>query len=563
MSFFKDKIRKTISFFSPSQLAVIIFAIYFFIGSMIFQDYGISLDESVERHTSIVNYVYVMGYVLRGSEHESVRSIGYHTHPLYTLRDRHYGTFLQGITVAIEHLNNFEMTNRNIFLMRHYFTFINWFVGGVFLFLILKRRFPNSYIPIIGIFFFIINPRFFGGSFYNIKDILFVAWCFIACYFTLRWLEDQQGKKFLLASAFTIAVASNTRILGVAILLLAGGLVFLRDFSEKNNFEGVKQWLRLAIANFIFFVLITPFTWTNPIRNTLSMFFYFYSFTTWGGSHFFMGEMISRHVPWYYIPVWMGITLPILYIILFVIGITAFIYLIVHFFKQQIKSLIKTRVLEPLRNSSLHLYDVFFGTMFIFTLGGYIGLGISMYEGWRHAFILILPFLYITVYGLYKIYSFIKGKKYFLRVILALVVLASFVHTGTWMIRNHPYQYVFFNVIARPFAEENFALDYWNVSFHDLAVYLYERSNKQIIYLYAGINPFLPLILTEDQNLRIRMTGWENADYVLQCSRLAYDRRVIGPGPDFVQIHAITVDGMQIARLFQRVRPSMPVYQYE
>jgi len=536
------------SFFSPTRVAVLVLAIYLLFGLLIFQDYGMSYDENLERKSSISNFVFVMGDRMLSSDSETVRNIALNAPPLETYRDRYYGTALQTIPLLVEYINYFEMPSREVFLVRHLFVFLNYYIAGIFFYLILRRRFGNTWIPVIGLFFYILYPRFFGESFYNIKDILFYAWIIISAYFILRWLEDFRFTHLLL-SAITIAIATNTRILGLSLLLLACvfSLIINLVIKKERIPRTLLMTFLLPVLFFIFYTIITPIMWQNPFRTFPAIFVHFISFSPWNGTHFYLGEMITKEVPWHYLPVWMGVTIPLLYIVMFFIGVGALCY--------GINIWIKRRIDRPA------LYDIFFASQFFCTLLGFILLRISMYEGWRHAYILFVPFLYIAVFGFYKTSTYLrhnlKAKNtndklknkpipwYGLIYITAFCLLSQLV----WIVINHPYQYVYFNLIGRQIAEKNFTLDYWEISHLDLILYVLANDDRSGIIIKA--NWFHGLLLSENERARVIFTNEKDeADYIVQHTRIPYIDRI--PPPGFEEVASITVDGIKISILYKR-----------
>jgi len=352
-----------------------------------------------------------------------------------TYQDRFYGVALQVIPYLIEYLFNFERPSRNVLMLCNFFVFINYFVAGIFFYLILLRRFGNTIISLLGILLYILYPRFFGESFYNIKDILFFSWYIISVYFTLRWLEDELRNTFLLPAAATLAIATNTRILGISVLLLALVFAVAIGVRKKLAFEQIfKKISMLTVLTFVCYVIITPFVWENPLKNTIDIFLHFLHFQPWNGLHFYMGEMITKEVPWHYLLVWMGLTIPLFYIAIFLIGIA---------------------------RKPVHLFDVFFVALFGCTLLGFIGLRINMYEGWHHAYCIYASFLYIAFLGLERSFAFFCNKRAMLRRGFTCFVAANMAWLFAWNVANHPYQYVYFNIVGQQFAEKNFTLDYW------------------------------------------------------------------------------------------------------
>lgn len=542
---------------TPKKIAVLVFAIYLVAGLLVFADYGMSWDEQIERSLGFVNYVHVMGDLMRDSDSEIVRGIANNTPELTTYSNRAYGAASQTIPVLVEHLFKFGISQRNAYLMRHLFVFLNYYLAGIFFYLMLFRRFGNTYIPLLGALFYILYPRFFGESFYNIKDILYFSWTVIAAYFVLRWLESDK-LKYLLPAAATLAIAINVRILAVSILLLA--LAF-------SVIDGIKRRLplwttawksaKIVIFTFAFYVAVTPYLWSNPFGNIVSIFSSFIDFA-WNNLHFYLGEMITRHVPWHYIPVWMSVSVPLLYIALFFAG-TAFIVAgLIAFVRQFIRNrqnangqIVETGTQEKsVPMASLHMYDLFFAAMFFCTLLGFIVFKISMYNGWRHAYGIFLPFLYVAVYGMERVYSFLCGKQAIVRRAFLLFVAVCLGAQLGWIAINHPYQYVYFNVLGRQIAEKNFDIDYWLVSHYDIIKQALADAGDSQITIYNPHGVVSPM-LTDEEKSRVFLTEIDYADYYVMDSKGPNIGKKAPEG--FEEVMEITVDDFRISSLYKRI----------
>jgi hypothetical protein len=526
----KKPTRNSFANFTANRAAILIFSLYFVIGLVIVKDYGIGIDEVTEHGTSIINYNYVMGKGMLASKSERVKNTVSNYRNLMEYKDRFYGTALQQVPVLIEHLYNFELSSQDIFLIRHAFTFLNYFTACIFFYLILRRRFGNTFIPLLGILLYILYPRLFGESFYNIKDILFFSWYVISVYFALRWLEDERNS-WILPTAATLAIATNTRILGISVLLLACVFAIAIGIRKKLSFgQAIQKPLMLMVLTFACYIVITPFTWENPLKNTIDIFFHFMDYP-WNGTHLYMGEMITREVPWHYIPVWMGLTVPLFYIAMFFVGMV---------------------------RKHVHLFDVFFIALFFCTLLGFIGLHISMYSGWRHAYSIYASFLYVAVIGLEHSFVFFKNKHIMLRRGFVCVVAACMVYLFAWIAVNHPHQYAYFNIIGKQFAEKNFILDEADVSFTALIRQVLAKDKRPKIHIATGSFGVFSkaAIFTDAEQKRIVLSSYDaedvaKADYYIQDTRRPYKNRTAPPG--FTRQSAITVDGMEISILYRRI----------
>jgi hypothetical protein len=63
-----------------------------------------------------------------------------------------------------------------------------------------------------------------------------------------------------------------------------------------------------------------PYLWIDTFSNLINVFTAYKNVV--GGTNFYLGEYISsKHLPWHYIFVWVGITLPIIYLPLIIYSI--------------------------------------------------------------------------------------------------------------------------------------------------------------------------------------------------------------------------------------------------
>ena len=211
------QMSKKLQFLKTRKAGLILIGLYLVIGLFIVGDYGISFDEHYEWETSLVAYNYAMKLNESGSE--TIRKFAEGI-PSFDVHPEKHGTALHFPLIAIEHAFSFELPSQTVFLMRHIFVFLNYILAALCFHAIIWRRFPKTYIPILGVLLFILYPRFFAEAFYNNKDILFYSWYMVSVYAVLRWLE----KPALLSTALagvSLAIATNTRILAISVLLLA------------------------------------------------------------------------------------------------------------------------------------------------------------------------------------------------------------------------------------------------------------------------------------------------------------------------------------------------------
>lgn len=458
-------------------LVALVFIIYFIVGFAIYDDYGISTDENTERVTATYALLYSVNKISELVHADSVsQKIKQKLDPelyvnyKYNIYGNNFQMPLLLLEVAFFGIN--KSPNKEIFEFRHLITFLFFYLSVVIFYFLIKNIYENRTVAIITTIILIITPRFFAESFYNPKDIVFFSACIIGMFFYVNFLKEKSLKNGVLLGIFT-AYAAGFRIFGIQFIMMAI-FILLLDFiltkRIKNN--EVKSLIAAIIVFIILIIIFYPASWHSPISFFKMLFakvarYHHHSVTL------FMGEWVhSDNAPWYYIPVWMLITIPILYIILFLHGL----------FNASIK-LIK---FSELREFSFN-YQVILSAfiMFFVPILGIMINKTSVFNGWRHVSFLYLPFLIIVAYSLNVILNFAKrtGKS----LIVISIITVYFIFIGIWMVINHPYQFAFFNAIPRNI-EANYQKDYWGLSMVDGMKYVLniDSSPKIIIKKSKG-----------------------------------------------------------------------------
>ena len=127
--------------------------------------------------------------------------------------------------------------HRDIFFMRHLCTFLMFYIGVFFFYLLCKYHFDSWVIGLLGSLFLILSPRIFAHSFYNSKDLAFLSMFIIGIYTLVKYLD----KKTLLRASFhalTCAILIDIRMVGILVpglTLMFVCLDSLKPISTKEN----------------------------------------------------------------------------------------------------------------------------------------------------------------------------------------------------------------------------------------------------------------------------------------------------------------------------------------
>jgi hypothetical protein len=155
----------------------------------------------------------------------------------------------------------------------------------------------------------------------------------------------------------------------------------------------------------------------------------------------------------------------------------------------------------------------------------------------------------IAIYGLYYLH---QNKLKFIALILSVI---TFAWIAVFMVRNHPFQYVYFNYLLphnKPeYIRKNFEMDYWGVSYRQSLEYILNHDNSKRINICAesGTPGFYnSFILPEKERIRINYVSLDKADYFITNYRYHpadYDKL------KEKKFHSFTVDGNTISEIFK------------
>ena len=457
------------------QLFIIIFfLIIFLVGSFVFSDYGISIDEDNSRYNGFVSLKYILG-LLNSNLIQDLKQI-IDVPKIDNYFEQGNGVIFDLPFALFELI--FEINDvRQFFLLKHYFTFLVFFISLIFFYLLLKERFNSYFFGIIGVLFLFLSPRIFSQSFYNSKDIIFMSLNIINIYFGIRYLTNSNLKNTIFFSIIS-GLSVGTRLLGVYLPLLFCIFKTIQILRSKVKFQN--QFLNLSICFFLiltFIYIFFPFLWADPITNFIK------AFSKIGNIkheqyNLFLGEFIPAiYVPWNYSIVWILVSNPLSYVCLFIIGLSIAIRRI---YLRLVN--INEKKNKDLWRGDKEKVDLLIFLNILIPLTATILLHSSLYNGWRHLYFIYPSLIFFSVYSLKFIKDlFIKKLKIFF-----VVCLLIFAPNIIWIINNHPLQYVYFNIIFNKNFDKYFDMDYWGVTNYHSLKHIVDK-NKNTKNFYIGI----------------------------------------------------------------------------
>ena len=511
-------------------------------GCLTFADYGFTLDEATERRSSVITYQYVLKTLL-GHELRVVDT------DLADHRDRYYGVALQLPLVAAEHLAHFDMAPRNIYLMRHLYTFLICWLGYVCFFFFCKRVFGSKWLALLGMLMLALYPRFWGEQFNNIKDMVFMSTVCASMLATAICLEREGSFRFEALAALVSAVSANTRMIGAVIPLLLFGYrlvrdLFIRHVAREAGYarllRNIGRYAAQLLLFYVFFVLLTPALWADPVGGTAAMLSTFSDFSRWYGVELFMGGLYTK-VPWYYIPVWLAISLPLWYLLLMPVSAAAVI--------RDVSALRKER---PGRGWMTVLlteerYFAFcFALSFLPWLAAAVN-GSTLYNGWRHFYFILQALIVLMLYAV-RLLRRLARRGVARRALACGICLLVAAQCG-WIAAHHPFEKLYFNPLGMRVAD-GFSRDYWQEAYYAQLKYILRNAPSYPIRI--GYADAAGCFLDEADYAGISFVeGGQPADYLIENYA-----RWTSPGDaaheGYTPWHTLFVDGHPFSTIFIR-----------
>lgn len=346
------------------------------------------------------------------------------------------------------------------------------------------------------------TPRIMAHAAFNTKDIPVLA---AACIFlwSIFAFKNRPGYLWAIVSAGSCALMISLRIPAVYTLLI-WGMVWL--FKTADRSLDIKKAIGILFAFGITATLATvlfwPVLWHKPMFHFVEA-WRFMSRFPWDNPVLFMGSFYqAADLPWYYIPFWVIITVPPLWLIGVFSGMVIGVVML------------WKRKTEP----ALHV--VVLMAFVLIPVLAVIMLKSVVYDEWRHVFFIYPGMILLVVYGVYHLLEIVNYKKnvVFFLLFLAALQIAEFV---LWSSKNKEYTYLYFNPVFRSYACGNMEQDYWGLSYKQANSYLlelYKHEPLHIGYVHTpGIYNFWNL--HDSDKAKLRQVPYHEVEYLITNHR--------------------------------------------
>jgi len=521
------------------------------LGLISFRDYGVSADEMTQRSIGLTSLAYLANLFNIRFLLGSAQPLADPASVFLTQRDRDYGVaFELPAEFLIKVLN---LHDANAYFFRHLLTFLIFYAAVYFFYKLVKLRYQDWRIGLLGAVFLVLSPRIFSDGFFNDKDLVFMSVFAIGIYTLVRFVL-KPGLFTGLWHALACALAIDLRLM--AVILPAVTVVTLLALAARKELSLGKLIGYLGTYLALMALLVVafwPWLWLDPLGNFVLAFKNMARFRH-APDMVFMGNIVNAsRLPWYYIPVWIGVTTPILYLILFLVGASATVNTLIRNIWDKTKTLWA---------NDAQLQDLLFLGLFFAPLLAVIMLHSILYNGWRQMYFIYPAFLLVSIRGLIGLWALTNTKQIARRILLVLVI-GSMGFTSYWMVRWHPHQYLYFNVLAGPFAKR-FDVDYWAVAYRPVLAKIVGQDPKANYSIYPDwwywqVSYFVSAsaLPTKDQIRIINDRNEACSDYIITVP--IDNRKQYSQKKEFEHFDDLIVDGQVIYTTFKR---KVALYDY-
>ncbi len=435
--------------------------------------------------------------------------------------------------------------------MRH---LLNAFVGFLMILFtgLLAREVGNSWrIAFFALILMALSPRIFGHSMNNPKDIPFAATYVFTLLHLTRFLKQlpRPGIKTILMLILGIAASINVRVGGILLIAYFGlfvGMSYLIQPELRSTLSNLKQtWkivstgLIVVICSYFGGMLFWPYALEAPMTNPLKALSEMSNFSTSIRMLFEGQHLWSDELPWYYIPKYITIVSPLVLLI----GLPVF--LIFYFIKFK-------------KTNPWPLFFIAFTA--VFPVAYAIYKESSLYDGMRH-FLFIYPILAVLAAWAWNQLIELPKMRWIASGIFTILLLLP----GYWMVKNHPYQYTYFNELAGGVNNvyAKYETDYWMNSIKNMCEYIVKNDerikNGEVVKINTNCHkPAAYYMKRLAPNVKVQYTRYNErhktpGDYFMFISRFVNkDLMNNGAWPPANVIHAEKVDNTIIGAISKR-----------
>lgn len=487
------------------------------IGLWVYRDYGVSIDEYSQITLGRVNYERIVS----GSRELSANI------------DRYYGPAFEVILHAFSQTAQ-SVLHIDVVSSRHLGVFLYFALSLVFFYFFLGTVIGEPLYALAGVALLVMSPRFFAESFYNSKDIPFLSTGIIALYVLSRAVDLTLPSVTLLAfiSAFAIAIRPQ----GLLLALICVVALFLG--SRKPISQKIRMSIWYIVLTTAASIMFFPLLWDGVLPQFVG--FIRASLNPVGVPTYYFGKFYtSPHIPWHYLFVMIAITSLLSVVATALLGIVWFIY----------RHIRHRWVLNRADALQLAMFLII-----VSSLGAAVVLRARTYDGWRHMYYMYPSIIGFSLLAVKNLIDAAKKRAGIFRAVCVIVLAAMIGDAASavgFIMKHHPYEYVYFNPLAGGYvqAKKNFDFDYWGISYKQILEYMLMLPQPARVYIEEPFPYVQQVMIPSLQAKRFTIVGApDNADLMVVIDR--YTK--VTPSAEWTKIYAPSVGGADVSAVYAR-----------
>ena len=512
------------------------------LGLLLTRDYGMGWDEPSDRQAGYVSLRYVAQRLAPG-----VLAAGHLANlpKLSTYIEADHGVAFQ-LPMAVMEAAFFRHDIQRAYWMRHLLCFGTFIMGAWAVYRLGIERFGSWRWGLVGAGILVLSPRIFAEAFYNQKDLVFMSLFALGGLTLVRLLRRPTWGRAAVHALVT-ALAVDVRIMGLLLPALTVGFGILEMWARPVRRSALVRTLGAYMAGAgVLIVLFWPYLWEAPVQRLWQCFGNFRRFRQ-TMQVFYLGQMEScQRLPWHYLSVWLLVTTPVVYTVLFLSGVGAVFRT---FFQRPLAFLGRVAGRR----------DLLFGVWCVGPLVLIILIHSVVYDGWRHVYFIYPAFVLLAVRGLragvhaWQATMPASGGRR-LGIAAGVLLALGVAHTVFRQIADHPYQYSYFSFLPAPSAAQLFERDYWGISTRQGLSWLLAHDHSATVAIsdtlyYKDFVSNNTMLLPAADRARIHLVPHAQAKYFFGMYRWH-------PAPYEAfygtAVHEIRVAGLPILTVFRR-----------
>ena len=459
--------------FLITHSGLIVCALFLLVGLVLAGDYGIGRDEMQQRSNALGSLNYIRGNAAAIADQSLLSGV-----------DRVYGLAFELPLLLAERalgLADYHYIHRLRLTLTHLF----FIIGGYFCYRLAWRLSNNRLIALFALLLYLLHPRLYAHSYFNSKDLPFLAMFSIALYLLERAFRRDTLAGFALLG-IAVGALTNLRIMGI---MLFPAVIAMRglDWPAAGGGAGRKHILLtgglFTLAGGLTLYALSPYAWTNPIDYLLGGLALTANHPNVAVELFQGQRLLSTEMPPRYGIVWFSITTPPPVLLLGFIGMAV------------VAAQIIARPGAVFGNARRR-FLLLLPAAFALPLLAVAALEANIFNGWRHLFFVYVPFCLLAAVGLGWLAARLARRPGG-RAISYGLAAAGLGLTILQMAQIHPQQQEYFNFLVNRtdpnHLSARYEMGYWRLGIKEGLEYLAAQHPRE--RLRVRVNPDAVAIL--------------------------------------------------------------------